>query len=151
MILTVKRFPKWCQNASGKVVPRLISYGSIVSENIIRMNYCWTRIIVVGRTIFMIFWTNPPFFFYYECRLIGAVVITLGLYMVIWGKRGDNRCRVLPQEPQEVVLPQIPIVLPKQDIVLSPHNHNGSLANIYNFVSHQEFSSWCLMDDGWWH
>ncbi|XP_078171997.1 WAT1-related protein At1g44800-like [Carex rostrata] len=73
-------------------------------------------------------------------RLIGAIVITLGLYMVIWGKRGDNRCRVLPQEPQpqDVVLPQIPIVLPKQNIVLSPHNHNGSLANIYNFVSHQE-------------
>lgn len=50
--------------------------------------------------------------------------------MVIWGKRGDNR--VLPQEPQEVVLPQIRIVLPKQEIVLSPCN--VSSANIQNFV-----------------
>lgn len=51
--------------------------------------------------------------------------------MVIWGKRGDNR--VLPQEPQEVVLPEIPIVLPKQDIVLSPHNGSLPLPNIYKF------------------
>ncbi|KAJ4814938.1 WAT1-related protein [Rhynchospora pubera] len=50
-------------------------------------------------------------------RLIGAIVITLGLYMVIWGKRGDNR-RVNRVTPQEVVLPQIPIVLPKKDNVL---------------------------------
>jgi hypothetical protein len=63
------------------------------------------------------------FLFYYECRLIGAIVITLGLYMVIWGKRGDNR--VLPQEPQVVVLPQI-------RVVSSPRNATSE--NIHNFV-----------------
>jgi len=54
-----------------------------------------------------------------DVSIIGAVVVVLGLYLVVWGKYKECQKRIMPPSHANVISPQdqrqLPVTAPKND------------------------------------